>query len=367
MKGALLAAVLACAAPAAAGAAAPAASARPMTLEPPSGWHDVTAETKVAGLVLALKGPASSSFALARMPESAMDNPAATRAYLGRVLAGIRAGSGLDFRAASRVESKVFRNGVTARFVRVNLKGRPALLIGVVEAAGSPPLTATLASAVPDAMMDSLFGALKVLTPAPTAKSGVARSLDGQLELTLGGGLVSRPPTGPEMQEGVVFVIGDGASETVFLKLPDNDSPPTDEPRLVRATVADAIKIPLASVGPAFSVPTPAGPAAVCAWSEIPGVPGQRFAAAYLPWSYWGYSVLARGPQADELMKGVLSEIQQGPSAVAKLVATSPVIEIPAPGADRRLVLMSLAGVAALVLLVAAVWSRGRKKANLPS
>ncbi len=345
--------------------AAPAPGSAPVALDPPSGWTDVTARTPVAGLVLALKGPVASSFALARMPESALDNPAATRAYLSRLLDGVRAGSGQDYRAGAPVETRIFRNGVTARLLRASLDGRPRLVLAVLEAAGSPPLAATLSSAAPDAMMESLFGAIRVLAPPPVTDSGTVVSLDGQLQLALGGGLRSRALTGPEMQHGVVLAVEGGGSEVVFLKLPDDDSPPTDEPRLVRATVADAVQAPLSAVSPAAAAPTPAGPAAVTAWAETPGPRGRRFAAGFLPWSYWGYSVLARGPQADELLRGVLAALKQGPSAVPKLVAASPVIAIPPPGADRRLLLGAAAAAALIAVLLA--WSRARKKDTLPS
>jgi hypothetical protein len=72
---------------------------------------------------------------------------------------------------------------------------------------------------------------------------------------------------------------------------------------------------------------------------------------------------LARGPQADELLVGVLAALKQGPSAVPGLVGASPRIEISGPPDAKRLA----AAAAAAALLVLIAWSLSRKNANLPS
>jgi hypothetical protein len=335
----------------------------PASLEPPPGWVDVTAATPVRGVLLALRGPESSSFAVARMPASALDSAAETKAYLERVLDGLRAGARLDYRSNGRIETKTFRNGVTARFLRATVAGQPRLLVAVIDA-GGPPLLATLSSAAPDAMMGPLLGALRLGVPGTARVAGTAQSADGQLQLALGGGLRSREPNGDERRSGAVLVVQGADSEVVFLKVEEEDASPQDQASIVRATVADAAKVALDDVSPARRAATPAGPAAVYAWAKISGAQGLRFAAGFLPWQYWGYSVLARGPQADELLVGALAALKQGPSAVAGLVEASPKIEIPDEPGRRR---APAAIAVAVLILLSFVWSRRRKNANLPS
>ena len=335
-----------------------------VSLDPPPGWSDITGKPPVKGVILALRGPESSSFAVARMPASALDDAAATKAYLMSVLDGLRAGARLDYRSNGRVESKTFRNGVTARFLRATVDDKPRLLVAILDA-GGPPLLATLASAAPDAMMGPLFGALRLGSSGAIKTAGTAQSSDGQLQLALGGGLRSRDLTGDERRQGAVLAIQGAGSEVIFLKVEEEDASPKDQAAIVRATAADAAKVGLDGVSPARRAATPAGPAAVYAWAKISGTPDLRFAAGFLPWEYWGYSVLARGPQADELLVGALAALKQGPSAVAGLVEASPKIEIP-DGAGRR-GLKAVAVGSGLLAVLLIVWSLGRKNANLPA
>jgi hypothetical protein len=360
-RGAPLAAALlavACAA-LAAGSSAPSVS-----LDPPPGWGDITGKPAVKGVLLALRGPEGSSFAVARMPASAADNAASTKAYLMRVLDGLRAGARLDYRSDGVVETKLFRNGVTARFMRATIDDETRLLVAVVDSGGAP-LLATLSSGAPDAMMGPLFGGLRMGTPGAIKTEGTAESADGQLQLALGGGLRMRELTGDERRHGAVLAIQGAGSEVMFLKLEEADASPKDQAAIVRATAADAAKVGLDAVSPARRAETPAGPAAVYAWAKISGTPDLRFAAGFLPWQYWGYSVLARGPQADELLVGALAAMKQGPSAVAGLVKESPKIDIP-DDAERRELPSAALGAAVLFLLLIA-WSLRRKNGTLPS
>ena len=335
-----------------------------VSLDPPPGWSDITAKTPVKGVILALRGPESSSFAVARMPASALDGAAATRDYLMQVLDGLRAGARLEYRSNGRVETKTFRNGVTAHFLRATVNDQPRLLVAVLDA-GGPPLLATLSSAAPDAMMGPLFGALRLGASGAIKTAGTAQSADGQLQLALGGGLRSRDLTGEERRQGAVLAIQGAGSEVLFLKVEEDDASPKDQAAIVRATAADAAKVALDGVSSARRAATPAGPAAVYAWAKVSGTPDLRFAAGFLPWQYWGYSVLARGPQADELLVGVLAALKQGPSAVAGLVEASPKIEIPDPARRRKLKDLAIGSGILAVLLI--VWSLSRKNANLPS
>ncbi|MFI5362459.1 MAG: hypothetical protein ACHQ49_10855 [Elusimicrobiota bacterium] len=334
-----------------------------VAIDPPPGWSDITAKTPIKGVLLALRGPESSSFAVALMPASAADGAAATKEYLGRVLEDLRAGAKLDYRSSGRVETKTFRNGVTARFVRASVGEQPRLLVAVVDA-GGPPLLATLASAAPDAMMAPLFGGLRLAAPGAVRTAGTAQSSDDELQIALGGGLRSRALTADERRSGAVLAVQGAGSEVVFLKVEGEDASPKDQAAIVRATAADAAKAALKSVSPARRAATPAGPSAVYAWAKISGAPDLRFAAGFLPWQYWGYSVLARGPQADELLVGTLAALKQGPSAVASMVAASPRIEMPD---DRGAGRATAAAAAAAALGLLYVWSRRRKNGNLPA
>lgn len=355
-RAACLAALLAAAAAAAAAPAAPA-----VTLEPPPGWSDATARTKLSGLILALRGPEKSSFVLASMPEVPLDNAAAVRSFLMNVLAGIRTGSKLDYRAAGRLETRSFRNGVSAQLLRVELGGKPRLVLAVFEAGGRPVL-ASLSSAAPDAMLTPLLGSVRV-GAAEVKTSGLARSLDGQLEINLGGGLRSREATPEEKSRGAVLALQGSGAEVLFFKIAEEDVTPKEQPAVARATVANALKTPIDAVSPARAARTPAGPTAVYAWARAPESSDLRFAAGFLPWGYWGYSLLARGPLADELLVGALAALKQGPSAVPGLVAASPKLDIPR-GPSRTMAPAALVLAAALIIGLL-VWSRGRKSANL--
>jgi hypothetical protein len=335
-----------------------------VSLEPPPGWSDVTGKTRVRGVLLALRGPESSAFVVAEMPASALDSAAATRAYLGRALDQLRAGAKLDYRSNGRVETQSLRNGVTLRFLRAELDGRPRLIVAAFDG-GGPPLLGTLSSAAPDAMLAPLFGALKMGAAAGAVReSGAAVSLDGQMQIALGGGLRSRDLTPDEKRQGAVLSIQGSGSEVLFMKVEDEDASPKDQAAIVRAVVADAAKVPLDSVSPALKAGVPSGPSAAYAWAKLPGSADLRFAAGFLPWAYWGYSIMARGPQADELLVGTLAALKLGPSAVPKLVAASPPLDIPEDSVHRR---AAAAAAAAGVLIAASIiWSRRRKNANLP-
>lgn len=358
-KGILILSVLA-------GAAFAAEPAAPRaTLEPPPGWTDITGQPPVKGVVLALRGPEGSSFAVAQMPAAAADDAASVKAYLMRVLDGLRAGAKLDYRSDGRVESKTFRNGLNARYMLATVDGAPRLVVAVVDAGGAP-LLATLSSAAPDAMMQPLFGALTLEAPAAAVKtSGSALSSDGQLQIALGGGLRSRALTPDERRRGAVLAVEGAGSEVVFIRVEGDDAAPKDQAAIVRATAADAAKVAVDGVSPAKRADTPAGPSAVYAWAKLAGAPSQKFAAGFLPWQYWGYSVLARGPQADELLAGALDALKQGPSAVDGLVRASPRIEIADDGVRKHIPAAAVAVAGALLVLI--VWSLSRKNSTLPS
>jgi hypothetical protein len=172
--------------------------------------------------------------------------------------------------------------------------------------------------------------------------------------------------TPEEKRQGAVLSIQGAGSEVLFLKVEDDDASPKDQSAIVRAVVADAAKTGLDSVSPARRAVTPAGPSAAYAWAKIPSSEDLRFSAGFLPWAYWGYSILGRGPQADELLVGALAALKPGPSAVQKLVDATPRLDIPEEASRRgRTALAALAAALAAGALI--VWSRRRKNANLPA
>ncbi|OGS36259.1 MAG: hypothetical protein A2506_08915 [Elusimicrobia bacterium RIFOXYD12_FULL_66_9] len=345
-------------------AAASTSRAPAVTLDPPPGWSDATAATNLKGLILALRGPEGSSFVLVGMPDIALDNAAAVRSFMMNVLTGIRTGSKLDYRVSRRMETRSLRNGLSAQLLHADLAGKPRLVLAVFDAGGRPVL-ASLSSAAPDAMLTPLLGSVRVGVDAGAVKtSGSAHSLDGQMQIALGGGLRSRVPTPEEKSHGAVLALQGSGAEILFFKTSEDDVAPKDQPAVARATVADALKIPLEEVSLAREAVTSAGPVAVYSWARVPGSPDLRFAAGFLPWCYWGYSLMARGPLADDLLVGTLAALKQGPSAVPGLVAATPKLEAPRGGRARKLLPAAFV-VVALLLLGLIVWSRARKNANL--
>lgn len=340
------------------------ASAAAPTLEAPPGWSDVTGSAKVRNAVIALKGPQTSSFIVKRAPSAPLDNPAGVRGYLNDVLGGMREASKKDYRSTGRVETRVFRNGLTAHMLRAQLNGEDRLVLALFGAGGATHLS-VLMSAAPEAMLPSLLGALQVgRIEGAVQTRGTARSTDGQLELALGGGLRARALLDAEAAKGFVLVIQGSGSEILFQKLSEADATkPGEQAAIVRELAAATAGVASAKASPVRSAPTAAGPVAVYSW--VPAPPTDKVAVGYLPWGYWGYQLFGRGPSADELMVGTLAALKAGPTAEPGLLASSPRIPISKEISSRRL-LLGAAGAAALLgagLFV--TWSLRRKNANL--
>lgn len=328
------------------------------TIDPPPGWRDVTSEGKARNAVIALKGPETSSFLVKAAPLAPMDNPAGVRGYLHDVLTGLRSSTGLDFRTTGRVETRVFRNGLKAQLLRAALAGEERVVIGLFSVNNAPHL-AVLLSAAPEAMLDSLLGALKVGKLEGAIQSrGVARSSDGQLELALGGGLRARALLDAEAGKGFVLVIQGSGSEIIFQKLAEADATkPAEQAAIVRALTASSAGVPATKVAPIVEAATPAGPVGILSWATSAN--GEKLSVGYLPWGYWGYQLFGRGPAADELMTGVLAALKAGPTAVPGLLASTPRIPIKKGASPRALALGVLATLTAGILLI---WSLRRKK-----
>ncbi len=339
------------------------AAAADLTVTPPPGWSDATPAKKGKMLVAALKGPETSTFQVARVSGVPLDNAGAVRLYLRDVLEGIRQGARLDFKSDGRVERRAFRNGVVCHFLRADLDGKPRLIVSLGEA-GPTTFVATLNSAAPEAMLPSLIEALEYpRVEGAVVESGSARSLDGQLEVALGGGLRSRAPTDKEKKEGFVLIIEGSGSELLFQRIEDDSTPATEQAAIVRAAAAGGAGADPGSATAPAAAPTPAGPVAVYSWAKLTDGMNGRFAVGFLPWGYWGYSLLARGPAADDLLTGVLAALKAGPNTVPGILGATPTIPLEPPPMDRRLVLAVVGSVACGLGLL--VWSLSRKNANV--
>ncbi|MCM2305194.1 MAG: hypothetical protein NDJ72_10855 [Elusimicrobia bacterium] len=335
-------------------------------LDPPPGWRDVTAEGKARNAVIALKGPETSSFMVKRAPSAPLDNPAGVRGYLNDVLGGLRDATAQDYRSTGRVETKVFRNGLKAQMIRAQLAGEERIVIALF-AAGSAPYLAVLMSAAPEAMLDSLIGALQVGRVEGAVQSrGVARSTDGQLELALGGGLRSRALLDAEAAKGFVLVVQGSGSEILFQKLSEAEATkPGEQAAIVRELTAASAGVPAAQTAPLRNAPTAAGPVGVYSWA--PGQGGEKLSVGYLPWGYWGYQLFGRGPAADELLPGALAALKAGPTSVPGLLASTPKIPIEKELPLRKAALGVAAAAAAFGAFLLLRWSLRRKNANLPA
>lgn len=331
------------------------------SLEPPPGWHD--ARAKVAGALIALKGPETASFIVKRAAGAPLDNPAGVRGYLRDVLAGIKESGRADYRSNGRVETRVFRNGLTAHLLTAQLGAEPRLVVGLF-ASGGMPYIAVLNSAAPEAMLPSLLGAIQTGRIEGAVRStGVARSLDGQLELALGGGLRARAPLDSEAAKGFVLVIQGAGSEILFQKLAEAEATkPGEQAAITRELAAATAGVSSEKAADVRAAPTAAGPVAVYSWA--PAAANEKISVGYLPWGYWGYQLFGRGPAADELLLGTLSALKAGPRADARLLKSTPQIPIRKDLPLRGLGLP--AGVACAVLGAGLLaWSARRKNARL--
>lgn len=350
MKALIAAFALASALPA---AAAPAK----FEVEAPPGWEDVTASKSEQDLVVVLKGPETSSFILARVASANLDNRGAVRAFLVDMLTELNKKSGLAFTIAGNVEDAGYDNGAAMHFIRAELQGKPRLIVGVIEFNGAKFL-GTLNSAVPDTLLPSIIGSLKELGagPAKPVLSRHAVSTDGQLGFSFPEGMAARSLTEREKKLGFVLAVQGLGSELMVMKIADDTTPIKDQPKAVRATVSTVDGMDAKSIAEPVLLETPAGPDLVYSSGRLSDGSGQ-FAAGYMPWCYWGYSVLVKGPRAVELIQQTFKLLDLGSGASPKLVAAGP--EIPMPHSfsfkrfgKRKLIAGAAAGVVLLGLLL---------------
>ncbi|MBI3553275.1 MAG: hypothetical protein HY077_12340 [Elusimicrobia bacterium] len=341
-----------------------AAEPSPFTIDAPPGWEDVTASRSAPDLVAAFKGPESSSFVLARVAASPLDNRGAIRAFLLDILTELNKKSGLGFAIKGSVEEASYDNGATAHFVRAELQGKPRLIVAVIDLNGAKFL-GTLNSAVPDTLLPSIIGSLKDGSSASARPALVrqAQSLDGQLAFSLPEGVAARPLSEREKKLSFVLAVQGLGSELMVMKMVDDATPLKDQPQVVRGTVQTVEGVVAASISDPVLFETPPGPDLVYAWGRVKDPAGaSQFAAGYLPWCYWGYSVLAKGPRAVDLVGETFKVLELGPGAQPKLVKETPEIPMPREFRLKRLGRRRLAaGAGAVILLALAALGRHRK------
>ncbi len=316
-----------------------ACSARPVrasiaSVEPPPGWTDVSAGQSKRAVLAALKGPETSSFMLARMKPIDFDNRGEVRAYLVEVVDGINRATGQAFAIATDVKMADYGNGLSAQYVRADLNGKPRLIVAVARLDGVP-MVAVLSSAVPETMLPEILGAVKIAAPeeadadaSEDSDGPRVETEDGQLSLALPSGASLRPLTDLERKQGFMLAVDGWGSELVIMKIVD-DTPVSMEPALVRATVSQMAGVDPGSVTRPAHLDTKARPAMVYSWGRLGE--SSQFAAGFLPWCYWGYSVLAKGPRAVALLQAVLPGIVGGSAAQPRLVAETPFIPLGRP------------------------------------
>lgn len=324
-----------------------------ITADPPPGWS--AADTQGSkDVVLALKGPETSSFVLTRLKPIALDNRAVTRALLIDALAAVSDKSGRKFLPSSEVRTKTYDNGLTAQVLSANLDGKPRLALAVTDFGGQPML-AVLTSAVPDMMLPSILGGLRAPGAPPPAVPAV--SLDEQLQFSLPAGFSARLLTERERKLGFVLAVDGLGSELMVMKLVDEGTPVQEQARLLKSTVAAMPGAEPGTVGPVSLTRTPAGPDLICARAKAPG--GVELAAAYLPWGYLGYSILAKGPRARDLILETFKTLSLGSSALPRVIAETPRIPVPAPLSPARAAAYGAAA-AACMAVTFLMWRRRR-------
>jgi hypothetical protein len=347
-------------------ASAKAAAPAPFTLDTPPGWEDVTGGKNDLQVVAALKGPETSSFILERVASTNLDSHGAIRGFLVDVLTELNRKSGLAFTISGGVEEVSYDNGAAVSYIRAELQGKPRLILAVVELNGAK-FIGTLNSAVPDTLLPSIIGSLRE-TAAAAAKpvlSRQAQSLDGQLSFFLPDGVLSRPLSEKEKKLNFVLAVQGFGSELMVMKIVDDTTALKDQPQLVRGTVQTVDGVEAGTVSDAALLETPAGPDLVYASGRLKDASGpSQFAAGYMPWGYWGYSILAKGPRAAELMTETFKILALGTGALPKLIAETPQIPLPHEFRLKRLGRRRLAAGAGAIALVlgAMIWMMRRRQ-----
>jgi len=341
------------------------ARAAAVSISPPPGWEDVTASKGGGDVVVSLKGPETSSFVLANVAPMSLEDRGLVRSFLIDVLASVNQKTGLGFTLSSNLNAATYDNGFTLYAVHADYQGKPRLVLGVVQV-GDRMLLATLISSVPDTILPEIMGALKgELPPAPGAVGGKTPSLDEQLAFELPEGLTSRPVAESERKMGFVLAVQGLGSEIMVMKLVDDSTPVKDQPAVVRDTVLSMGGVDKNSISELSTLKTGAGPDLVFAWARSKdSAGGGQFAAGYMPWCYWGYSAIAKGPRAVDLMTQLFKRLSLGSAAQSRLVEATPSVPISAElnlSGKEIPVLPAAAAILALLILLICFYRYGKR------
>ena len=259
------------------------------------------------------------------------------------------------------VLASTYANGLTAYTLRADLDDKPRLALAVMELDGVTML-GTLVSAVPETLLPSILGSLKGTGASVPGAVSLAESLDGQLSFRLPAGVRPRALTPRERKQGFVVAFAGWDSELLVMKLADDATPVKDQPDIVKSTVLSYQGVDPKTLKPIQYLLTSAGPDFIYSSAKVSEAAGEGlFVAGYMPWAYWGYSILAKGPKALDLIVGLFTALSLGPSAVPKLVAASPRLPV-----ARRVSLLT-PGMSTLILALlaaAVVWFWWRNRGN---
>ncbi|MDE2039255.1 MAG: hypothetical protein KGO96_06680 [Elusimicrobia bacterium] len=322
------------------------------SLSPPPGWRMIA---HAPGTLLRLKGPENSAFALTPAPPVALDDRAEVSRFLSGTLSALDSRTGLDFRQAGPVRS--VRYGLRSfLYIEATLRGRPRLILAL-GGDGRSPVLATLISSVPRLMMPDLLGGLRFSGAQPDA-TGLVRSEDGQLRLSLPAGVSARPLSAEESKRGFVLALRGRGSELLVLRLLEAEATPAaQEAAIMERTVLKESGVNTATLSRARRLSTRAGPGIIYASARLSAKGAGSFLAGFLPWGYWGYSILARGEDPEGLLRASFSALSLGPEAEPRVIAATPFIPLPAPsplGRDGRL---AAAAAGAILVAVVEVWA----------
>ena len=332
--------------------AARARAISPITVAVPPGWQQVQSAT--APVVIALKGPSQSSFILALSP-AAMDmtDRPGLSAFLADVLDAFNRRTLANFTAAGNVQDQTFSNGLTAHYLKATAPGKPPLILAALQV-GNKNFIGTLISNIPDLMLPAIVGSLNapgISAPNAAAAGPIAgQSSDGQLAFTLKPDWERVPDALAQAADpDVVFEAKALGSQISVTKAKDAENVLiTEEPDVVLQMAREIPEADAKTADAAQFLPTPAGPTLIYAAARDKSNGGQ-YVVGYLPWTYLGYSVLANGPNAEELVRELFSSLTLGSSAIPGLVAATPSLP------SWTWVESSEIGAAILLVLLAAV------------
>ncbi len=300
----------------------------PITVAVPPGWQQVQSAT--APVVLALKGPAQSSFILAATPAAIdMTDIPGLGAFLADVLEAFNRKTMANFTSAGSVKEADFSNGLSARYLKATAPGQPPLILAALQI-GNQNFVGTLISNIPDLMLPAIIGSLNV--PQDSKSEDISgpdagQSSDGQLAFTLKSGWQRTSDSQAQKSNpDTVFELSIENGQISLTKAKDAENVPiAEEPDVVLQMARQIPEADTHSVSSARVLKTPAGPSLIYAAAREKGS-ANEFVVGYLPWGYWGYSVLARGPKAENTVRELFSSLTMGPSAIAGLVAATPAL-----------------------------------------